>query len=213
MYPLTTTAISGNTWSIITLDEVLWRKQGLKPLLWLEEKVRLALAVSSAVLQLNKTPWLSKPLTKQDVHFFWRDGWPGYQHPFLRRRIPEPPHSGCSATTSGIDETALQLNNTLFRLGILLLEIIIGTTIENLREPQECIEFQGDKFGMIRDSITAHRLLHTQVALINPAYKAVVERCVGCGASQGLDEAGFRERVYSGVVAELEAILECTKLA
>jgi hypothetical protein len=27
------------------------------------------------------------------------------------------------------------------------------------------------------------------------------------------DEEGFRERVYNGVVAELEAILECTKLS
>ena len=49
--------------------------------------------------------------------------------------------------------------------------------------------------------------------MINPAYRAVVERCIGCGASQGLDEAGFQERVYNGVVAELEAILECTKLS
>ena len=48
--------------------------------------------------------------------------------------------------------------------------------------------------------------------MINPAYKAVVERCVGCGVTQGIEEEDFRERLYNGVVAELEAILECTKL-
>jgi len=207
--PLETTN-SSSAWSIITLNDVLWRKQGLQPLLWLEEKVRLALAVASAVLQLNKTPWLSEPLTKRDVHFFNRGGWPGYQQPFLRRQIPEPIHISCG---QGEKRTPVQPNNTIFCLGILLLEIIMGSTLENMREPHERIEFQGDRFGIIRDSITAHRLLQTQVSLINPAYKAVVERCVGCGSSQGLDEEGFRERVYNGVVAELEAILECTKLS
>ncbi|KAK0638560.1 hypothetical protein B0T16DRAFT_226906 [Cercophora newfieldiana] len=211
VYSLTTTAVGGNTWSVITLDDILWKKQGLQPLLWLEEKVRLALAVASAVLQLSKTPWLSKPLAKKDVHFFVRDGWSGYHHPFLRQQIPERP--ACAVPAQTAHGATAQPNNALFRLGILLLEIILGTTLENLREPHERLDFQGDEFGMIRDSITAHRLLQTQVALINPAYKAVVERCVGCGASQGLDEEGFRERVYNGVVAELEAILECAKLS
>lgn len=211
MYPRITDTIGHKTWSIITLDDVLWQKQGLQPLLWLEEKVRLALAVASAVLQLSKTQWLSKPLTKQDIHFFGNNEGPSYQHPFLGRQIPE--RQNPCATTREDDATALQPNATLFRLGILLLEIILGSTLENLREPHERIEFPGDRFGMIRDSITAHRLLQTRVALINPAYKAVVERCVGCGSSQALDEEGFGERVYSGVVAELEAILDCTRLS
>ncbi|KAK4442029.1 hypothetical protein QBC34DRAFT_419358 [Podospora aff. communis PSN243] len=212
IYPTTAPAPDGNAWSVITLKDVLWRKQGLQPLLWLEEKVRLALAVASAVLQLSKTPWLSKPLAKEDIHFFEKDGWSGFQLPFLRRQIPEPETARCGIAGQEVDQTRLQPDQTMFRLGILLLEIILGSTIERLREPQERIELQGDKFGMIRDSITAHRLLQTQVALINPAYKAVVERCVGCGSSQGLDEDGFRERVYNGVVAELEGILECAKL-
>lgn len=210
MYPLATT-INSSPWSIITLDDVLLQKQGLQPLLWLEEKVRLALAVASAVLQLSKTPWLPEPLTKRDVHFFNRGEWQGYQQPFLRRQIPESDHNGCSIATGAEGTSAHQ--NTLFCLGILLLEVILGSALESMREPRERVEFPGDKFGMIRDSITVHRLLQTQVALINPAYKAVVERCVGWGASQGLDEERFRERVYNGVVAELEAILECTKLA
>ncbi|KAK0614515.1 hypothetical protein B0T14DRAFT_436388 [Immersiella caudata] len=213
IFPTQHSTPGGNAWSIVTLHDVLWRKQGLQPLLWLEEKIRLALAVSSAVLQLSETPWLSKPLAREDVHFFRKESWAGYQLPFLRRQIPEPTTSPCGVTGQRSGETVSQPNETLFRLGILLLEIILGSTMENLREPRERIDFQGDKLGMIRDSITAHRLLQTQVALINPAYRAVVERCVGCGASQGLDEEGFRERVYNGVVAELEAILECTKLA
>jgi len=210
MYPLATTINDSGSWSVITLEDVLWKRQGLQPLLWLDQKVSLALAVACAVLQLSKTPWLPEPLAKDDLHFFNRDGLPGYQQPFLRRQIPEPEKNGQSTTD---EQTPNGQNYTVFRLGILLLEIILGSALESLCEPHEKDEYPGDRLRVIRDSITAHRLLQTQVASISPAYKAVVERCVGYGVSQGLGEEDFRERVYSGVVVELEAILEYTKLS
>ncbi|KAK3309627.1 uncharacterized protein B0T15DRAFT_8968 [Chaetomium strumarium] len=210
VYPLTNTVTKTEAWSLVTLDDILRRKPGVQPLLWLEEKVRLALSIASSVLQLSTTPWLPAPLTKEDVYFFVKDGQPAYQQAFLWKQVPESIGAGSDAKES---PTYHQHHNALFCLGILLLEIILGSTIDSLREPHEEIQFQGDDFGVIRDSITAHRLLQTKVALINPAYKAVVERCVGCGASQGLDEEAFRERVYNGVVAELEAIWQSTKLS
>ncbi|KAK5653256.1 hypothetical protein OQA88_9155 [Cercophora sp. LCS_1] len=201
---------SGNNWTIITLDDVLNQRQGLQPLLWLQEKVCLAYEVASAVLQLNKTPWLPEPLTKKDVHFFSGGAWQGYQQAYLQRQMPGPTLSNC--TTNNSAEETLVYKKTLFSLGVLLLEIILGSSLESLRKPEESVEFPGDELGVIRDSITIHRLLQTQVALINPAYKTVIERCVGCGLPQGLDEETFREKMYNGVVTELEAILEHTKL-
>ena len=104
-------------------------------------------------------------------------------------------------------------NTTLFALGIMLLEIMLGSTLDQLREPhEEMMAFEGDEFGIIRDSVTALRLLEQRVALINPSYKVVVERCMECTAGQDLDEESFRQEVYNGVVMELEAILDHTKL-
>lgn len=50
------------------------------------------------------------------------------------------------------------------------------------------------------------------MSLINPAYKTVVERCIGYTESKELDEDDFRHTVYNGVVMELEAIWDYTKL-
>jgi hypothetical protein len=206
--PATALTTTGDTWSTVTLDAILNRKPGLQPLLWLEQKLRLALSVASSVLELSHTPWIREPLTKKHIHFFVRDGRPEYQMPFVWTRTPESTQPDSGAGNGSAD---YRYTDALFCLGILLLEIILDSTIDTLREPGDNIGFQGDGFQTIHDSITAHRLL-PRVSSINPAYKAAVERCLGCGASQGLDEDGFRERLYNGVVAELEALLESTKL-
>lgn len=82
-------------------------------------------------------------------------------------------------------------NKTLFALGILLLEIILDPTLGQLREPQDVLP----GFPELQDAMTAQRLLEQRVALINPLYKAAVERCVGCTAPEELDEEGFRQKV------------------
>ncbi|KAL6922340.1 hypothetical protein FSST1_006366 [Fusarium sambucinum] len=207
IYPLGTT-VNSDGWSIVTLSDILEGKRGLKPLISLAEKVRLALAIASSVLQLSKTPWLPEALTRRNVHFFRRDENFSYDYPFLLRSFPARPLPlPNTTTTSGCPS----LNNpTLFALGILLLEIILGQSFEQLRSPDER-PIYGDYNGGIRDSIAAHKLLE-RVALINTAYQAVVQRCIDCTETRGLDEDGFRQEVYNDVVLELEAILESTKL-
>ncbi|KAI8719935.1 hypothetical protein NCS52_00775800 [Fusarium sp. LHS14.1] len=209
VYPLGT-ANNSDSWSIVTLEEVLEGKKGLRPLISLAEKVRLALAIASSVLQLSKTPWLPEPLTQKNVHFFRRGDSLSHEHPFLQRKLPE-----CSAKypSNGSESESCSFSNnpTLFALGMLLLEIIIGSSLGQLWQADDEGP-DGENDSLIRDLIIANRMLEQRVALINPAYKAVVERCIGCTESKGLDEEDFRQTVYNGVVMELEAISEFTKL-
>ncbi|KIL85100.1 hypothetical protein FAVG1_11529 [Fusarium avenaceum] len=211
VYPLGTTANSDD-WSIVTLEDVLEGKKGLRQLVSLAERVRLALAIASSVLQLSKTPWLPEVLTRRNVHFFRRDDNFSYKSPFLLRQFPirplEPLHVATPSAKSGCPPL---VNPTLFALGILLLEIITGSSFEKQRSSEEQA-IAGDYDGIIRASIAAHRLLEQRVALINPVYKAVVQRCIDCTESSGLDEDSFRQEVYNDVVMQLEAILESTKL-
>jgi len=215
VYPLGT-ATNSDTWTLVTLKEVLESKRGLQPLVSLKDKVRLAFSISSSVVQLSKTPWLPGELTSANVHFFQRGDQLSYQHPFLLRSIPDLQTTITNSHThpdkmGGV--VMMNKNTTLFALGILLLEIILGSSLDKLRGPAEAaMAIPGDELGIIRDSVTVHRLLERRVALINPAYKAVIERCMECTASQGLDEENFRQEVYNGVVLELESILESTKL-
>jgi hypothetical protein len=211
----TAAAADSHEWSIVTLRDVLEQKPPLRPLTFLKDKILLGLAVASSVLQLSKTPWLPEEvLGSGDVHFFKRGQGqlPCYRHPFLLRTFPaehlSPPAAGGS-NSNGVDR-----HTTLFALGILLLEIILGSTLDRLREPCEAaMSYDGDETGVFRDSVTAFRLLEQRVALINPLYKAVVERCIECSADQDLETENFREQVCSGVVMELEAILGHTELA
>lgn len=138
--------------------------------------MRLALAIASSVLQLSNSPWLSEGLTRKNVHFFRRDASLSCEHPFLRRSLLESRLQSLepSPATSGLG--CIILNNpTLFALGILLLEIILGLLFEQLRRPDEKV-IEGDDSGIMRDSIAAHKLLEQRVASINSVYKAVVQR-------------------------------------
>lgn len=205
VYP-TKAAANSDTWSILTLRDVLEQRGGLRPLASLKDKIRLGLAIASSVLQLSKTPWLPEEPTSRDVHFFQRGDHLSYQHPFLLRVFPERPSPSQS-------RMKMNRNTTTFALGIMLLEIILGSTLDQLREPHEAaIAGPGDESGVLRDSVTAFRLLEQRVALIDQSYMLVVRRCIECTADQDLDQERFRQEVYNGVVAELEAILDHTEL-
>ncbi|AEO62479.1 uncharacterized protein THITE_2106691, partial [Thermothielavioides terrestris NRRL 8126] len=214
-------AADSDTWSVVTLRDVLEQRDGLQPLASLKEKIRLAHIVASSVLQLSKTPWLPEAPTSTHVYFFKRGPRLSYEHPFLLRNFPERERGGGPSSSSSQDPSprapntvvSLDRNPTLFALGIMLLEIVLGASLDALREPHErALAVPGDTRGLVRDSVTAHRLLEQRVALISPAYKVVVERCMGCVASRDLDEEDFRREVYGRVVLELEAILGHTSL-
>ncbi|KAF5576615.1 hypothetical protein FPANT_10834 [Fusarium pseudoanthophilum] len=204
------TVMNSDGWSIVTLEDVLEGKQGLRPLISLAEKVKLALVIASSVLQLSKTAWLPEALTPKNVHFFRRGNTLSYEHPFLRRRLPEYSFKRLNDAEDSRGY-ALSSNPTLLALGMLLLEIILGSSLRQLQIQDEK-SLDGDNDGLIQDLTIANRMLEQRVALINPAYKAVVERCIGCTDSKELDEDDFRQTVYNGVVMELEAIWEHTKL-
>ncbi len=215
VYP-TGTAANSDTWSIVTLHNVLEQKGGIQPLTSLRDRVRLGLAIASSVLQLSKTPWLPDAPTSKNVHFFKRGHSFSYHDPFLLRTLPEqqqqqeqqpPPRLRHESSGIGAGRHA-----TLFGLGIMLLEIILGSTFERLRAPhEEPVSGDSDDARVIRDSVTVFRLLK-QVAQISESYRLVVLRCIECTGDQDLDDERFREDVCSRVVMELETILDHTEL-
>ncbi|RBR18819.1 uncharacterized protein FIESC28_05869 [Fusarium coffeatum] len=200
------TTVNSDCWSVVTLDDILEGTEGLRPLVSLAERIRLALAIASSVLQLSKTPWLPEALTRKDVHFFRKDGTFSYKHPFFLQKSEanQKQRRIIAQRYSYLD------NPTLFALGILLLEIILGQSFEQLRSPFKRLDII-DPHGIIHDSIAAHRLLE-RVALINPAYQAVIQRCIDCTETRGLDDDAFRQEVYNDVVMELEAMVDSTKI-
>ncbi|CAG7564734.1 unnamed protein product [Fusarium equiseti] len=199
------TTVNSDCWSVVTLDDILEGTEGVRPLVSLAEKVRLVLAIASSVLQLSKTPWLPEALARNNIHFFRRDDTFSYKQPFLLRSFQATPVQPLSTTQQRYLD-----NPTLFALGILLLEIILRQSFEQLGSPFEQL-IDGDPDGIIRDCIAAHKLLE-RVALINPTYQAVIQRCIDCDETRELDDDDFRKVVYNDVVMELEAIVDFTKI-
>jgi len=197
----------------IRLQDVLERKPGLQPLVLLSEKLHLALAVASSFLLLGKTPWLPGHITKQELRLIRsQNGTILYQDPFLFSAAAALLSPSPESSPPGTSHAAARRTNALFSLGILLLEIILGCSLEELHEPKEkTSDIAGDAAGIIRDSITVSRLLRSQVSLLCPEYRTVIERCISC-TSDDLGDEGFREKVYSGVVLELERMLESATL-
>ncbi|KAF9769108.1 hypothetical protein IL306_013522 [Fusarium sp. DS 682] len=210
VYPIGT-AYNSDESSIVSLDDILRGDKGFRPLVLLTERVQLALAIASNVLQLSKTPWLPEDLTRTNIQFFKRNKGLSYEYPFLLRTIPGGSRVCLKGNASARRPICNTLTNpTLFALGILLLEIILGSSFEQLQSSEKPIEGVYDE--SIRDLIAAHKLLEQRVAFISPVYKAVVQRCIDCTESKGLDDDGFRQKVCNDVIMQLEAILDATKL-
>lgn len=198
-----------NEWSIITLKDIFEHKFGLRSMFPLVERLHLALIVASSTLQLSETPWLSEMLTCRNLHFFKRGHEISYKRPFLLKRPTGDSSSSSSAgSAASMNDLGWIANPTLFRLGILLLEIMIGQTLDKVCEPIDVSK--ATEYCISRDFFTASRVLEEGRPMIDHAYKAVVQRCIHCTKSTSLDNSEFRQDVYSSVVVELEKILKYT---
>lgn len=93
-----------------------------------KERMSLALHISTSLLQLYATPWISKDWSKKDI-VFQKVNSPSqvniYQ-PYLRRQFSTKLATSLDSTDIANDTQAI-----MFRLGVLLLELCTGEALEN----------------------------------------------------------------------------------
>ncbi|KAI3530829.1 hypothetical protein CSPX01_14563 [Colletotrichum filicis] len=197
IYPKKTTE-TPNSRSVISLKQILENPPKTKmPFM---AKIHLAKMISSSFLQLHQTPWLPNILTSQDVYFI-TDGsrpYPNLKQAFIKKELPGkfPKDRSMNIDARGLS------SSPLLSLGILLLELELGTTIGKLRRPDEP-----------SDADVVERLLEETPldAFGSGRYKSAVFRCVGGNyfrSTQDFNDENFRKAVYERVVAPLEADLE-----
>ena len=195
--------------------------QNRKPLGRLTRAQRLDIAVTLAdsVLQLHQTPWLKEEWSKSDVHFFLhgvdKSNRPIIEHPYLSHFFQIPAklnQSGPSETVKRIDFGHNQIiNKSLFGLGIVLIELCLNQSIEEL-----CSEFRDSNLPTFKGLLSAAELYGVATSLIDRVYEEqgtqygyVVQRCLKCefgvqDSKKQLDNDDFRALVYEGVLAPLE---------
>ncbi|KAJ9143383.1 hypothetical protein NKR23_g6633 [Pleurostoma richardsiae] len=185
--------------SFISLRDILERN-GSSLLVPYRDRLNLAVVISSSILQLHGSPWLPATISSRDIFFTTKGNYPIYDSPFLIKVLPD------NGPTDQIN-FPLMRNPTLLSLGLLLIELIMGKTIDSMRTPEERNVASS---GMLVDYITAQRLLD-QVRMASSYYGTAVSRCVDGDfhtRNLGLDNVDFCQEVYAGVVALLEKDLK-----
>jgi hypothetical protein len=196
-------------WSAYTLRQVITQQAGFGRPLTQRDTYKVAVELALSVLQFYQTPWLSDNWSGSDVYFVHRTGTPlasVYHHPFVYRKLS---HAADPGIVSQSPARRVIRNETLFTLGILLIELLYRKPMQELQEPQDR-DCEGTP-GVIW--CTAERLIENEEIADRGGepYADAVRRCIRCdfnSRNTSLCDQNFQRAVYDGVVAPLEATLQ-----
>jgi hypothetical protein len=155
--------------------------------------------------QLHGTPWIS---TTPHTNFFLvqLNGISLYRDAFVLKRLPEPP--------SPIQGAALMSparNPALLALGIILIELTLGQTMDAVLSPQDGVAAGDAESSLLEGYETAMRLLDKIGMMGGSNYGNAVPRCMRCHfcqASTSLEDEAMQKEVFTGVAGLLQKDLE-----
>ncbi|KAF2970578.1 hypothetical protein GQX73_g3001 [Xylaria multiplex] len=186
-----------------------------------KERLGIAAAVVWAVLVLCGTPWLEEGwLGKEDITLlidppiqektFGRPKtYPTLSHTFMSQKEPSEPLG--SFHPDRYFETQIR-HKTLFALGVLLIELGLNKTLNQLRRDMNtevCETSVQDAY------MTANQVIESQeIELeLGESYANAVQRCIQChflGPASTLNflYSGFRNQFFTKVVAPVQATFD-----
>lgn len=210
VYPLGSPNDNGD-WSPVSLGSVLSGEAGSA--LMYGDKLRLAWVITSSVLQLEGTHWISRVPSRDDIFLTQQGGVLYMQDVFVIKRFPEPSSPAWNQVSASSNTT----NNTatLKALGILLVELIFGQTIDRLRttlsaRAASIFAQHGVPGRALSDYETAMGLMDQINTRVGSNYCNAVKRCINSDYYQGgLDFGGGPQKdVLVGVLTLLEQDLK-----
>jgi hypothetical protein len=165
-----------------------------------DAKFKLAQLLTLAVLRFRSTPWLENNLRSSDIHFLETKA-KGVNQPL-------PSHAPCLqarlAKRRNNAQKALSLsqNETMFNLGVILLELGYDAPLQYLRQEED---IQGGA-SSYTDFFTAKRLGLSAVRELDSTYGKLVKKCLDCdfGVGDDLDSVELQNAIVLGVVNELD---------
>ncbi|KAK4550246.1 hypothetical protein LTR36_003213 [Oleoguttula mirabilis] len=164
---------------------------------------RLALALASRMLRLHDTPWLAKQWGRNEITLFKKGDTLLAQHPFISAEFATQQSS--SGPLQYFASSPSIRNETVFALGLLLIELCMRRPFDELVLPSD-LNPDGTKHPA-SDYFAANRILDQIYAEAGLAYGDAVRRCVLCEfdyRKTDLEDGAFCKRVYDGVLSVLE---------
>ncbi|RBR26788.1 uncharacterized protein FIESC28_00369 [Fusarium coffeatum] len=179
--------------SIVPLSDVL-RNGDTRHLFTYRQRLQLAVIIATSVVHLYKTPFMNDLPTARNIILFQRQGVVDYSRAFLKSD-----RSYLAKCSSGVAIPTPKL----LPIGVLLIELIKGQSLESLRTPNEIL---GGNLTALSDFITAQRLAD-EICQASSNYGSAVRRCLDVGFKAqacAVEDENFQHNFYSGIVALLE---------
>lgn len=167
----------------------------------------LAFLLASSILVLHGTPWLSSSWSTEDVHLIssissnGKLGDPPLPLPYITRTFAPLSNAPLSQSKS----RPYVKNETVFALGIVLLELSHGQDIVSMKTADES-DAQGNETPF-SDFLIANRLVVSISQRELPNYSRAVTKCISCDfgtPTYNLEDETFRDRFYENVVVPLQ---------
>lgn len=175
-------------------------------------RFEIATHIASALLQAHLSPWLSSKWTKNDFQFFLDIDTYSVSsiYPSVCREFAARPDTTLTADQDTDHNSTSQQDNEeetrtrLFTLGVMILELIFGHTIEACQFRREYLGADGRPNDQT-DVSTARRWSRRVLGESGPDVSDVVRRCLDCsfGPQPSFADGRFREAVYVGVILPL----------
>ncbi|KAF5000549.1 hypothetical protein FGRMN_1716 [Fusarium graminum] len=193
----------------------------------LSRKQRFAIAAAAtwAVLYLCGLPWLDSDWNGKDILRLFLEESQNTDSPSLQADYPsisqlfkpvsQRPSTQSAAAAENFQNSQVR-NRTLFNLGILLIELCLNNTPDQLRQELQANNFAaspGVKMPLPSDFEVANRLTEKIYLEAGDSYGYAVQRCLrcefpGCDITKDFEFQGFRRQFFNGVVAPIQAIFE-----
>ena len=217
-YPVVELAVHPSKLEIVTLEDLLQDRQaandgGLRQrhILSRRERLYIATLLSISLLQLHSTPWLAGTWTKKDIFFTRAKDDPSA--PIDTSRLYVSPPVGLEGTKirpSRAEDSSNNATRYLFALGVMLLELCFGNTLEDNPARQLYLGKDG-KPNDWTDLATASHWQKSALGEIGPDYAEAIRKCIFCAFPHPYDDLSdhrFSEAIHSEVVEPIKATLQ-----
>lgn len=174
-----------------------------------QRRFSIAAHITSALLQLQMSPWLAARWSKCDLYFFVDSQSVYNDRPYISQTFALKKHAQQAGTsthgpTSSTQSDEDEARDCLFSVGIMIVELIFGYNIESCNFHHE---FYGpnNQPNDLTDVATARKLAKKVLGDSGAEISDVVMRCLYCnfGLKPNFQDKRFKEAIYEGVIRPL----------
>ncbi|KAL3477455.1 hypothetical protein BJX99DRAFT_269858 [Aspergillus californicus] len=201
---------------LISLRTVLTSRRSTSQLkISRKQRLGIAAAMAWAVLHLGDTPWLIETWQGDAVQFVLDNGTSALDISSATPCICHEFHNTTPADIGKITDNTMHYklvrNQTLFALGIFLIEVGFNRSFDELRK-QALPDIQGP--SVLEDYQLAIDLADELHLDASPEYGDAIKRCLRCefpgrDVTKNFAHVQFRQEFFNGVVAPVQATFDC----